>query len=357
MNATLLMDIGGTNTRCKIIESIYSSGSIPQKTISLTRRIDTGEKLFNFINEILSEYQLRNQLATAVLCFAGPVTDHTRAFMTNWHGERNILSSELVACGLQADKTTLVNDLEAAAYGLLHCKYQTGTGKEDIIPLYTPDSPVAENGNALLIMPGTGTGISAILTDPAAGDASTPLILACETQHSPIPALDRWHRQLIEEVGKISGKSCPTWEDFVSGPGLEMIYQSLVRLNIEETGTPIRESCPGADMIAELAVTGTDALSHAALATYYRCAGALAQLLALTFRPQRGVYLAGNSTRSNLSYIPDSAFIPALHDNDFHREMLEAFPVYLAVSDLNLEGAAYLANRSVQSHSQISLFA
>ena len=361
MNATLLMDIGGSYTRCRIIEYSGPSHAVPHNIISLSQKIVTRDDLLSFISELLAGYRLQNRLTTAVLCFAGPVTDHSQVTMTNWTGDRDVPLSDLLACGLRADSTTLVNDLEAAAYGLLQCKSVTGNSSEDIIPLHIPDIPdifpAPGDGNSLLLMPGTGTGIAAILSGPGPGSVERPLVLPCETQHSPIPALDPYHNELIEEVRINLGKTRPTWEDFVSGRGLEMIYRCLVKLDGRDPGLHDQTNTLDAAAIAELAVSGTDELCHAALGTYYRCAGALAQVLALTFRPFNGIYLAGNSTRNNISYIPDSAFVSALHDNDIHRTMLETFPVYMVQTDLNLDGAGYLAERSMHGASRTSLIA
>jgi len=351
MNTILLMDIGGTHTRCRIIESGSNTDLIPRNIINLSRKINCADHLFEFITEIITRHKLQKGSTTAVLCFAGPITDRERIFMTNWSGERHILSSQILACGLLADTTTLVNDLEAAAFALDYYQRNNSFAEQHIVPLYCPDNrPMAIDKNALLIIPGTGIGISAIIQNLT----SSPLILACETQHSPIPALDAWHRTVIHEVGQLLGTNHPSWEDFISGRGLETIYQALLKLEGNATDAV---HAPDAATIAERAVSGEDELCHSALGIYYRCAGALTQLLALTFRPYGGIYLAGNSTRNNAGYLPDSAFIAALHDNDVHRAMLEDFPVYMILTDLNLDGASYLAEQSLQQSAQISLFA
>jgi glucokinase len=345
------MDIGGTHTRCRTIEYSDPALTIPQAIQSRSQRIATRDGLFAFIAELLSSDGLGGRLSSAVLCFAGPVTDHARVNMTNWTGNREIVLRELIACGLPAGNTLLVNDLEAAAYGLL----QFGPGCEELIPLHTPVTSAAGPAHAVLLMPGTGTGLAAVLAVP--DGAELPLVLPCETQHTPIPALDSYHAALIEEMRIMGKHTRPTWEDFVSGRGLEAIYQALARLDRSDSTRVSPDSIHDAGRIAELAVSGEDELCHNALATFYRCAGALAQVLALTIRPYGGIYLAGNSTRNNISYIPDSPFVTALHDNDRYRNMLETFPVYMVQADLNLDGAGFLARRSPNQAPQISLLA
>jgi len=355
MHATLLMDVGGTHTRCRIIEYNNLTHTVPHKTTSFSKRIDTRDGLFDFINGLLSAYRLQNRLANAVLCFAGPVTDHSQVYMTNWTGNRHVLFSDLITCGLRADRTTILNDMEAAAHGLIHCK--ANGGNRDIVPLYQPVGIVIpEVGNSLLLMPGTGTGVATILTQAKPGRPAGSLVLTCETQHSAMPTLDSGNDKLLQEARRILGKNCLTWEDVISGRGLELIYQSLGRLDGHNPDQINRTNWLDAATIAARAVEGTDERCDIALDVYYRYAGALMQMLALTVRPNKGIYLAGNSTRNNLSYIPFSGFISALHDNDICRAMLEDFPVYMVLADLNLDGAAWLAERFRYSTIQTSLF-
>jgi len=352
------MDIGGTSTRCRIVETDMHTGIVSADPFVVTQPINDRNDFFSFLRELVSARALQNRLACAALCFAGPITAQKQVYMTNWIGERTIHLDDLVACGLQADRIMILNDMEAAAHALEQHTSPGHNNNADFIPLYLPDTMVRPSiGNALLIMPGTGTGVSVLLRRLTAQGEPDTFVIACETQHAPIPALDAYHGKLLAESAWILAKPHLTWEDFVSGRGLETIYRAIVNLEHGDLHTHKQEYVDGeADRIAEMALAGTDDDCHAALAMYYRCAGALAQLLALTFRPDLGIYLAGNSTRNNLSYIPDSPFINALHDNPVHHTMLSNYPVYLVQSDLNLDGAQHLAVQFVRQNQQISLF-
>jgi len=346
VNTVLLMDIGGTHTRCRIIEYSDPACSVPRNIVSRSQDISTKYDLLSFINRLIAEYTLQHSLAAAVLGFAGAVSSHSRACMTNWKGDRDVQLNELATCGLPADTTLLINDMEMAAYGLLK---HTSSADGSIIPLHTPVPGRAETtGSMLLLMPGTGMGISAILPGATTGITAPPLVVTCETQHTPVPVLDEYHGELLQEIKKLPGMNRPSWEDLVSGRGLELIYRSLVNLDSRAGGAIKQTHNLSAAIIAEQAVAGENELCQRALGIYYRCAGALAQVLALTFRPYRGIYLAGNSTRNNMSYIPYSGFMNALHDNVVHGSMLENFPVFIVRTDLNLDGADHLAGLALQ---------
>ena len=111
-----------------------------------------------------------------------------------------------------------------------------------------------------------------------------------------------------------------------------------------KTEMPVTKS---AEDIARRALTEPGSIFNVALDRYYRCVGALAQVLALTFQPYGGIYMAGESTKRNLAFIPQSGFLDELHKNEdkVYRDLLKKFPVTLLAGDLNLEGAAYLASQ------------
>ncbi len=196
-----------------------------------------------------------------------------------------------------------------------------------------------------MIIPGTGVGIAGLIAVQPENGQENIAAVSCEVQHTAIPALDAGHERMVKALGGKLGKMRPSWEDFVSGKGLENIYDFLISAGAAGSG---REKGMGAEQIAEGAVVEADPLCRAAMDVYYRCAGALAQLVALSFQAYGGIYLAGESTRKNLSFIKQSHFLTELHNNTVRYNLLKMFPVYLIAGDLNLDGAAYVASRKLQ---------
>jgi glucokinase len=357
--AILLMDIGGTNTRARIFASEQGLFANNNVIAERSAKISTRIALLDFISNLLSEYSVENSLGAAVLCFAGPVINHSHVSLTNWPEPRNnITFSDLVKNGLPADGTFLVNDMEAAAWSLLNKKYEHDPRSFNPFSLYpVVKKKLQANNNMILLMPGTGIGIATIVAGAMPGYGNEPVISSAEIQHSAIPALDPEHARLINEFSRHLGKDYVSWEDFISGGGLENIYSAMENISSNISLSRKWSKKLSADKIAELAVINGDASCQAALSLYYRCLGLLAQVLALTIQPFDGIYLMGKTTKHNFPFIPQSGFLQTLQNSRTQAELLKEFPVYLITEDLNLDGAACIAQRQLQHTTQISLFA
>jgi len=332
----LLMDIGGTHCRSKLVQGIDRLFQESAVIASHTVKISDKEAFLAFINQLTGTGQGTAKPDQAVLCFAGPVIGASVS-MLNWSGQREITTRELVAAGLPEQGISLLNDMEAAAYALV--ARNCGRISLEAVPLYCgPDVAGSRNGNAVLLIPGTGIGVSAVIENHIGGGHGTPQVVACELQHTPIPALNKGQEIILKEMQNKLGITQPTWEDFISGRGLENIHACLAT---QQAGSRLPRL--GAQGIAAHAVQGTDEICIAALNMFYQCCGALAQVLALTFQPYAGVYLAGASTRTNLGFIGNSPFLRQLQDNQVRGYLLREFPVFLVAQELNLYGAAYAA--------------
>lgn len=332
----LLMDIGGTHCRSKLVQGsdrlFQESAIIDSRTVKISDK----EAFLTFINQLTGTGQGTAKPDQAVLCFAGPVIGASVS-MLNWTGQREITMQELVAAGLPEQGITLLNDMEAAAYALV--ARNCGHISLKAVTLYgTPDVTRRRNGNAVLLIPGTGIGVSAVIENNAGSSHGTPQVVGCELQHTPIPALDEGQETVLNEMKNKLGIRQPSWEDFISGRGLENIYACMAP---QQAGTG--QPRPGAQEIAGHAVQGTDENCISALNMFYQCCGALAQVLALTFQPYTGVYLAGASTRRNLAFIGNSPLLRQLQNNGVRGDLLREFPVFLVAQELNLHGAAYAA--------------
>ena len=332
----LLMDIGGTHCRYKLVQGSDRLFEESAVIAFRTEKISDKRAFFAFINQLTGSGQGKNKPDQAVLCFAGPVIGGSVS-MLNWSGQPEITRQELAAAGLPEPGITLLNDMEAAAYALV--ARASDRLSLDPVPLYTgPAVARHRNDNAVLMIPGTGIGVSAVIDNHGEGAHGTPQVVACELQHTPIPVLDEGQETVLNNMKKKLAIKQPSWEDFVSGRGLENIYACLAP---QQPGAGLPRL--GAHHIAERAVRGTNGYCGAALNMFYQCCGALAQVLALAFQPYDGIYLAGESTRRNLSFIGNSPFLKQLQANQARADLLREFPVYLLAQELNLAGAAYAA--------------
>ncbi len=340
--AIFLMDVGGTNTRIKIIQMADDLLDAPVIIASRSAKIQDKQVLSGFISDLITETGTGEKLELAVFCFAGPISGRGVS-MINWPPPRDIGLDVLEQIGLPEDRIILLNDMEAAAFGLV--AYKKNLLRCDQFRLY-PGTNAEDNRNdhSLLMIPGTGIGISGLVSPVHEKKEFEPIAMSCETQHAVMPELDEQHRNLLNIMKKKQDKPRLSWEDLVSGKGLENIYYCLF-----DAGLTPEMPEPGlkADDIAQRVTN--DSSANLALNIYYQCTGALAQVLALTFQPYGGIYVAGASTRQNHLFIPDSPFLTELHKNTSHSSLLKAFPVYLIKEELNLHGAAYVANLNLRS--------
>lgn len=354
-NVVILMDIGGTNTRVRIT-SAASATSPDQEELAFTQvKLSDKQSLFDFIAELIARYNLKNRIKAAVLCFAGPVIRHNKVAMTNWTGERCISYSELRECGLPTN-TMLFNDVEAACYYFVSPKQNERQTK--ITGLYPGQNGNTQtSGSIVLMIPGTGIGTAGIIF-PKDPDAQVqPMIIGSEIQHACVATLDAGDAGMLEKIAGQLGKDRLSWEDIISGQGLMNIFSWLTNEAADNYGNINPAPLLWAEEIAERAVRQTDADCISALNIYYRYAGALAQLLALCYQPLGGIYLAGETTIRNASFIQQSHFLAELHHSTTQRELLQSYPVYLIEDEINLQGAAYLARLHINGNGQVSLFA
>ena len=131
----------------------------------------------------------------------------------------------------------------------------------------------------------------------------------------------------------------PTWEDCVSGPGLEALWVA--------TQPGQRDDPLSAPEIAMRAARG-DERCQQALDHYYRLGARFSQALALSFLSIGGLFLGGGTTSSNAPLISEEAFLEAFHDNERMGGVLEGIPVFLVLAEINLLGAWTVGWRELQ---------
>ena len=306
----LLADIGGTYSR-----------------FAMTGAKGRPENIAVFANEdfagldaAIAAYlaQVGTRPNTAVLAVAGPV-DGQEIALTNraWRFRLADLAAQFGLSHIRA-----VNDFEAVAWAL------PLLDENDTRRLGSGAAPPSTRGAKLVLGPGTGLGIAAL-----------------------VPAGDRW-QAIASEGGHVSFGADASDEDpvfarlrergritaetILSGPGLTRLHVAM---------------CPGIVPIApEAIVAHALAGDHAAAATarlFVRLLGRFAGDVALTFKAAGGVYITGGVATGLGPLLDEAIFREAFEAHPPYSAMLAAVPTYLITcEEPGLLGCAALAKEA-----------
>jgi glucokinase len=257
-----------------------------------------------------------------VACFgvAGPVIEG-RSKATNLPWE---LDECALAEFLKVQQVKLLNDLEAAAYGMLHLD------PTDLCVLQ-PGPP--RKGNIAVIAAGTGLGEAILYWD---GVRHHPI--ATEGGHADFAPRNDLEigllRYLQKEFGHVS------YERVLSGPGLFNIYRFLRDSGIapepEWLRTRIAEGDPST-VVSEIGLAGDDPLCTKALDLFVSIYGAEAGNLALKALAIGGVYVGGGIAPKILvgarGHVPlRGTFTSAFADKGRFAELLRSIEVKVALN-------------------------
>jgi glucokinase len=282
-------DIGGTKT---VLALFQPDG----KTLVSVREATFPSRQHATFEEILTEFLKASPGSKPeAACFgvAGAVMDG-RVTTTNlpW-----TLDEEALAQTIGCRKATLLNDLEAAAYGTLHLSLE----EKHVL---NPGTSRRKRGNIAVIAAGTGLGEAILFFD---GQKYQPI--ASEGGHSDFaPQSDvevDLHKYLREKFnGHVS------YERVLSGPGFFNVY-SFFR-DTQHAPEPdwlaerIKNGDPSA-IVSEVGLAGQDENCVATLDLFATIYGAEAGNLALKALAVGGVFVAGGIAPN---------LLPALTKND-----------------------------------------
>jgi glucokinase len=282
----LAADVGGTKTNLALFQ-IRAGDLVPLKEKSYSTK-----KYKSFL-EMVSTFHTDDLPRIDGICLgvAGPVIqDKVSGTNFPW-----AIDSEEISRALHTRSVSLINDMEANAYGL------TALQEKDFV-LLKSGSKIP--GNAALISPGTGLGEAGMFWD---GSHYHPF--ACEGGHcdfSPRTKLDIGILQHFQEkYGHVS------WERLISGPGILDLYLFLRQISgIKEPqwlSDEMSQKNPSAT-ITKTAQEGKDAVCVETLDHFIRFLAIEASQLALKFKATGGIYVGGGILPKIISGINQEVF-------------------------------------------------
>ena len=317
-------DIGGTKTQLALfaVEGERLRLEMSQRFLS---------KQYSGLVPVLQDYLAGARPPLDAACFGiagavvdGKVTTPNLPWMVDAADVRHALRLEAV---------TLLNDLEAAAYGIF-------TLDDDEFAVLNQGT-MRHAGNKALIAAGTGLGQTILFDD---GRHFRPL--ASEGGHGDFAPRNEIEIELLRHlIGRFGHAS---YERVVSGPGLVNIYRFLKEVRRMEEPTALSERFAREDdraaVISQAALAGEFEISVVALDIFVSVYGAEAGNLALRAKSVRGLYVGGGIAPKMIAKLQDGTFMRAFRDKGRYADFMAAIPVKVVLNEqAALRGAAYHA--------------
>jgi len=264
----LVGDVGGTKVALALYEHEGSVRPVRAETFA--------SRDFGSLEAVLAAFA-PGPITRATLAVAGPVQGGTSR-ITNlpWR-----LDARTLGAALHTRDVTLINDLQATAYGILFVDPAR-------IAVVHDGAPPSEPASIAVIAPGTGLGEALLYWDGSSYHA-----IASEGGHADFaPGTDleiELLRHLRGQHGRVS------YERVLSGDGIDAIYSFLRARGDPEPAWVTRRLADGDRnaAISALALSGRDPCSMKALDLFCAVLGAEAGNVALRGVATGGVVIAG----------------------------------------------------------------
>lgn len=323
----LVADIGGTNIRLAITDKNNNINDIK------TYECEQFPHLSNVIHQYLTDKKLLNTQINACLAIACPV-DTDSISMTNlpWKFSQKQLKAEL-----KLNTLTLINDYTAIAMA---------------IPLLTDDQKVKIGGgesvlNQPIAVCGPGTGLGVANLENINGHWHC---LGGEGGHIDFAPVDELDIKIFQQLKKTKNRI--SYEQLLSGYGLEQTYQALLVINNQQAsnGELTKPSIKlSAKDISTKALAGSCGVCEQALSQFCKILGSFAGNLALTTGSIGGVYIAGGIVPRFVDYMKKSEFRERFETKGRMSHINKQTPTYIITeSQPGLLGAAAYINQIYQ---------
>jgi glucokinase len=318
-------DVGGTKTAVAIVE-------VSDQRLSVLRFQKYESGRFGSLEEILSRFLegVKRLPRAAGFGVAGPVQGgRARVTKLPWVVMEKRLEREIGIAPVR-----LVNDFVAAAFGLPYLRPRQlatlRTGRPE------PKGPIG------LIGAGTGLGQAALVWSRDRYEA-----LASEGGHADFGPRDAREDRLVaflrERYGRVSR------DRILSGEGLGLLYDFLKSDGFAPESPRVARAFSGADraaIISRFGLRRRDRLCREALRLFVSIYGSEAGNLAIQYRTNGGLYLAGGIAPKILPALRQPAFLASFGSKPPMEELLARVPVRVVREPrLPLFGAAAAAYR------------
>lgn len=321
-------DIGGTKVRLGLFEP---SGSDLKQLRDVTFVSKDHPSLESILQAFLAG-AAKPPMRAACFGVAGPVIDG-RCHTTNlpW-----TLDEAALAQSIGVARAKLLNDVEAAAYGMLHLR-------PDEVRVLSPGKEPSRQGNIAVVSVGTGLGEGMLHWD---GSAHHPI--ASEGGHTDFAPRTEEEIQLLRYLRQRFGGHV-SYERVLSGPGLFNIYTFLRDTGPDEEPAWLAKRLQHGDpnaTITAVGLAGEAPLCAQTLRLFCAILGAEAGNLALKCLAYGGVYLTGGIPPKIVPALESGSFMAGFTDKGRFAELMRNLPVTVNLNPgAPLLGAAHYALR------------
>ncbi len=306
----LAADVGGTKTHLALFELLDGAPVLVKETVYPSKQFGS---LAEAIRHFTGTAPLPQRLSIA---FAGPVqAGKAKATNLNWSIDAADLSREL-----DIPEVFLLNDLEAAAYGL------AALTEQDMLTVYSGKTP--SEGNAAIIAPGTGLGEAGLFRD---GSALHPF--ATEGGHADFAPRNTFDWELLLYLQKQFGHV--SWERVVSGPGIHQVYCFLRDIKQWKEPVGLREKMKDHDPAAAIAQGAQEGIPicRESLRLFARYLAVESSNLALKLKATGGIFIGGGVVPKIWNDDLQAVFLEHFFQVGRLRPLIEAVPVRLVLNE------------------------
>jgi glucokinase len=328
MTMILAGDIGGTKT---VLALFRDEGGQLREVASDTFPSQAHSTFDGILREFLSRQKI-DSLESGVFGVAGAVIDgRSRTTNLPW-----TLDERTLAKTIGAPRVKLLNDLEAAAYGVLFLR-------DDELFTISAGALPRNSGNVAVIAAGTGLGEAFLYWD---GGQHHPL--ASEGGHADFAARTDLEIDLLKYLRQRLGGHV-SYERVLSGPGFLNIYEFLRDTGRHAEPPWLAERIAAGnpnEAISAAAIELKEPLAAATLEMFCEAYGAEAGNLALKVVATGGVYVAGGIAPKLLPGFHVEAFLRGFYDKGRFAGMMKSLCVSIVTNPrVPLIGAAHYGLR------------
>ena len=331
----LVGDIGGTKTNIVALEGNGRYKTIFEKTFQ-SKEYDS---LRTIVKQIIDEKGFK--ITGACFGVAGPVKNG-RCEATNlpW-----IIDAKKIAEILKINEhlVYLLNDLEAAAYGI-------DALEEKDFYILNKGNP-QKHGTKCLVSAGTGLGESIIVWD---GKKYKPI--PSEGGHTDFAPRTKTEidllNHLINKYGRVS------YERILCGPGLVNVYEFFKETAYQDISAWLLERIKSEDpsaVISEIGMSKKDECCEKTLDLFVSIYGAEAGNLALKALATGGVYVGGGIAPKIIEKIKEGAFMQSFTNKGRLSIMVAQMPVKVILNPKHpLLGCANFLNMKLKDNLEMA---